>query len=102
MNIRRQNGNFQIGKNPFSKCAKGNNKIYHEVLLILKILQTKPNIKKMNINYYDLYYTVIKSRKHNVEEQDIIHVDEIYLISYENYITPNHYIGKKIDNSKLR
>ena len=29
----------------------------------MKYLQTKPQVKNMNINYYDLYYTVIKNRK---------------------------------------
>ena len=28
----------------------------------MKIPQTKPEIKNMNVNYYDLYYTVIKTR----------------------------------------
>ena len=35
---------------PFSKNAQGNNKIYHEVLLVMKFLQTKPEVKNMNIN----------------------------------------------------
>ena len=102
MNIRRQNGNFQFGKNLFSESVKSNSKFYYEVLLIMIFLQTKPNIKKMHNNYYDLYYTVIKNRKDNVEEQDIIRVDEIDYISFENSITPNHYIGRKNDNSILR
>ena len=28
----------------------------------MKFLQTKPQVKKKNIKYYDLYYTVIKNR----------------------------------------
>ena len=28
----------------------------------MKFLQTKQQVKNMNINYYDLYYTVIKNR----------------------------------------
>ena len=35
------------------------------MLLLIKILQTKPQIKNMNITYYDLYYTVIKARDEN-------------------------------------
>ena len=31
----------------------------------MKFLQTKPQVKNMNINYYDLYYTVSKSRNEN-------------------------------------
>ena len=55
--------NFQIQEDTFAKNAQGISKIYHEVLLLLKFLQTKLQVKNMNINYYDLYYTVIKSRK---------------------------------------
>ena len=40
-------------------------KVYPEVLLLMKFLQTKSQIKKMNINYHDLYYTVIKVRDEN-------------------------------------
>ena len=54
MNIRRQTNTFQF-EDPFSKDVQGIRKIYHEVLLLMKCLQTKPQIKKMNINYYDLY-----------------------------------------------
>ena len=28
----------------------------------MKFLQTKPQVRNMNINYYDLYYTVIENR----------------------------------------
>ena len=51
-----KNRNFQIQQqDPFAKNAQGISKIYHEVLLLMKIWQTKPEIKNMNINYYDLY-----------------------------------------------
>ena len=62
MSIRRQSGTFQIEEGPFSKNVQGIGKIYHEVLLIMKFLQTKPPVKRVNINYYDLYYTFIKNR----------------------------------------
>ena len=51
---------FQTQQGPFAKKAQGVSKIYHEVLLLMKYLQTKPQAKNMNIKYYDLYYTVIK------------------------------------------
>ena len=57
--IEMKNKNFQTQEDPFSKNAQGISKIYHEVLLLMKFLQTKPQVKNMNINYYDLYYTVI-------------------------------------------
>ena len=59
MNIKRRSGNFQFAEHPFSKNVESAGKIYQE-LLLMKILQTKPQVKEMNINYYDLYYTVIK------------------------------------------
>ena len=44
----------------FAKTAQGLSKFYHEVLLLKKNLQTKPQVEIMNNNYYDLYYTVKK------------------------------------------
>ena len=35
----------------------------------MKSLQTKPQVKNMNNNYYDLYYTVSKNR----DEKEIIY-----------------------------
>ena len=67
----------------------------------MKILQTKPQVKNMNINYYDLYYTVIQNRdkKDNVDHhyQD----DETDYINFID-IVPNHYIGRRNDNVMLR
>ena len=62
MKTRRQSGTFQFEEDPFRKKVQGIGKIYHEVLLVLKFLQTKPQVKSMNITYYDLFYTVIKNR----------------------------------------
>ena len=47
----------------------------------MKVLQTKPQVKNMNINFYDLYYTVIKTRDEN---RDIV-------LQYEN--EENDYIN---------
>ena len=54
--------NIEMDEDPSIKNAQGINKNYHEVLLLVKSLQTKPQVKNMNIKYYDLYYTVIKNR----------------------------------------
>ena len=54
--------NFQFDEEPFAKKAQGIGKIYHEVSLLMKFLQSKPQVKNMNNNYYDLHYTVIKNR----------------------------------------
>ena len=53
---------IRIDEDPFSKNAQGISLFYHEVLLLMKFLQTKPQVKNMNIKYYDLHYTVIKNR----------------------------------------
>ena len=46
-----KNKNFQTyHQDPFGKNAEGISKIYHEVLLLMKFLQTKPKVKNMNIN----------------------------------------------------
>ena len=64
--IEMKNKNFQTNNHDlFAKNAQGISKIYHEVLLLMKFLQTKPQVKNMNINYYDLYYTIIKTRDEN-------------------------------------
>ena len=48
MNIR----NFKLEEDRFFKNAHGVSKIYDEVLLLMKILQTKTQVKKMKIEYY--------------------------------------------------
>ena len=62
------NMNIRFDEDPFAKNAQGISKRYDEVLLLMKFLQTKPQVKKMNINYYDLNYTVIKNR----DEKEIV------------------------------
>ena len=72
---------FQTQQDPFAKNTQDISKIYHEVLLLMKFLQTKPQIKNINIKYYDLYYTVIKVRDENKDTDN----------QYEN--DDNHYIN---------
>ena len=62
--------NIGFDEDPFAKNAQGIRKNYHEVLILMKFLQIKPQVRYMNINY-DLYYTVIKNRdeKENVDNQ---------------------------------
>ena len=71
-----KNKNFQTQQDPSAKNAQGVSKIYHEVLLLKKFLQTKPQVKNMNINYYDLYYTVIKVRDENKDIDNQYENDE--------------------------
>ena len=87
--------NFQTQQDLFAKNAQSISKIYHEVLLLMKNLQTKPQVKNMNINYYDLYYNVIKVRDENKDIDNQYEDDDNDYINYEDFITPNHYIGIK-------
>ena len=50
MKNRRQSGIFQFEKHPFSKGVRGIGKTFHEVLLLMKSLQTNPQVLKMKIN----------------------------------------------------
>ena len=61
------NTNIRFDEDPFAKNAQGISKIYHEMFLLINFLQTKPQVKNMNIKYYDLYFTLIENRK----EKDI-------------------------------
>ena len=77
--------NFQSQEDPFVKNAQDINQIYHDVILLMKFLQTKPQVKIMNINYFDLYYTVIKTRdkikdiynQYENDENDYINFNDI-------------------------
>ena len=81
-----KNKNFQSNKkDPFSKNAQGVAKIYHEVLLLMELLQTKADVKIMNIIYYDLYYTVNKTRDENKN------IDSQYENDYHDYIDINDF-----------
>ena len=55
MNIRRRSGNFKFEEEPFGKNVRSIGKNYHEVLLLMKILQNRPGVKSMKIKYYDLF-----------------------------------------------
>ena len=84
------NMNIRMDENLFAKNAQGINKIYYEVLLLMKVLQTKLQVKNMKINHCDLNYTVIQSRKKIVDNQF-----ENDFISLNDVIIPNHYVGIK-------
>ena len=51
--------NIRFDADPFAENAQAISKIYHELLLVMKLLQSKPQVKNMKIKSYDLYYTVI-------------------------------------------
>ena len=90
--------NSRFDEDPFAKNAQGISKIYHELLMLKKRLQTKLQVKNMNINFCDLYYTVIKNR----DDKEIVkNQNENYYINF-NDIVPNHYIGRKIKKEMIR
>ena len=62
MTYKRQSNTFQFEEDPFSRNVQSISKIYHEVLLLMKFLQTKPQVKNMSITFYDLYYSIMKKR----------------------------------------
>ena len=101
--IEMKNKNFQTNQqDPFSRNAEGISKVYHEVLLLMKFLQTKPQVKNMNINYFNLYYTVIKSRDENKDIDNQYENDENDYININDFIPPNHYLGIKSNNEILK
>ena len=55
----------------------------------MKFLQTKPQVKNNNFNYYDLYYTVIKNRKEK-DNETVDNKNENDYNNFNDYITPNH------------
>ena len=66
---------FNLKKILLLKNAQGISKIYPEVLILMIFLQTKPQVKVMNNNYFDLYYFVIKTRDDN-ESVDVKYEDK--------------------------
>ena len=101
--IEMQNKNFQTqDQDPVSKNSQGISKIYHEKILLMKFLQTKPQVKNMNINYYDLYYTVIKVREENKDIYNQYENDDNDYINFDDIMTPNHFIGSKPRKTILR
>ena len=49
--------NFKFEQDSFSKNSQCISKTYHEVLLLVNFLQTKSQVKNMNIKLSDLYNT---------------------------------------------
>ena len=90
-----KNKNFKAEQDPFARKVQVVSKIYHELFLLMKLLQTKPQIKNKNINCYDLYYTVIRIREEN-EDIDIQNDDyDNDYIDINDVIIASHYVGIK-------
>ena len=92
------NMKIRMDEDPFAKNAQNINKTYHEVLWLLKFLQTKPSFKSMKNNNFYFYYTVIKNRdekdnKDNQFEKDCFNFYDI---------VPNHNMSIKPRETILR
>ena len=90
--------NIRMDEGPSAKNAQSFGKIYHKALMLMKFLQTKPEVRNMNIKYFDLYYTVIKNRDEREIEDNQYEND---LINFSDII-PNGYIGRKDNKEVLR
>ena len=49
MIYRRQAGEIEVEEDVFGERAQSISKIYHEVLILMKFLQTKPQVRSLNI-----------------------------------------------------
>ena len=68
----------------------------------MKYLQTKPQVKNTNINYFNLYFTVIKTRDENKNIDNQYDNDDNDYINFNDFINPNHYVGNKPRETILR
>ena len=62
------------------------------------LLETKHQVKRMFINYYDLYYTVSKNKIDN----EIVNDNENDFINFNDFITVNPYSGIKPLGTKIK
>ena len=62
----------------------------------MKFLRTKPQVKSMNINFYEWYYTVIKNR------EDKQTVNDEYENNANDYINFDNFFGIKLRKTILR
>ena len=70
MQWKRYMNEFQF-EDIFARNAKGIALIMYEALMLLKFFQTKPKLKQENIDYFDLYYTIIFAGKQQEENFEI-------------------------------
>ena len=93
---------FKYEEDSFSKNAQGISKNYHEVLLLLIFLLTKPQVKDMNIKCYDFYYTVIENRDEKEIVNDKNENNENDDNNFNDIIIPNHSISIEPREAILR
>ena len=57
----RQNKSYLFDEDPFSEGGHTIAFETHEAMSLMKVSQTRPQVKCMNITYDDLYYTITKN-----------------------------------------
>ena len=92
------NMNIRFDDDPFSKNARGISDYYHEVLSLMIVLQTKPQVKNMNNNYYDLLYTAFEIR---AEEEVVDNQYENDFISLSDVIIPIIMLEKNVEKNEI-
>ena len=85
MSIKKQSNTFQFEEDLFSRNTQSISKVYHEVFLLLKILQTEPQDKNMNNKFFDFYYTVIKIRNDKQLVNDEYEKNEIEYVNSTDF-----------------
>ena len=65
-----------------------------------KFIQTKPQVKNLNISFYDLYHFVFK----NTDEKEIVceNENDKFSLNFDDFIFPNHYNGRRNDIEILK
>ena len=61
MNYMRQSNTVQFEEDSFSKNSKGIAFIMHKAWFVMECLQTKLQVKSENIDWFGLYYTILKT-----------------------------------------
>ena len=69
---RRQKGFYQFEEDPFSRNGQTIGKTFQVISIFMKILQIRPRDLSMNLNFYDLCFTVIE----NLTEDDKIEISD--------------------------
>ena len=80
----RQNNSFQFEGDLFIENAQVTGKILYKVFFSWKNLQTKSQVKSMNIRYYQLYCTVIKIFSDDVGENWDLRLFNSWFLFYKN------------------
>ena len=101
MNSMRQSGFFQLKEGAFSGKAQCISIFFDEVLFVVKLLQTMPDVESMKKTYYEFYYTIIKNRG-GKQEQELDKYDNVISYLYDEIIMPTYNLGIKRGETLLK